>query len=60
MKKPKKSKPKPRRVIIGTGEPVFEGARWVSLIGRDGTALFLRQSNLRGKWVRLVAEVLGR
>lgn len=55
--KPAKAKAKPRRVILNEGIPEF-AAGWVSLVDRFGGRVFLRETGLRGKWVRLVAEVL--
>jgi len=55
----KPAKAKVRRVIIGEGMPDFQGgSAWVGLLDRFGGRKFLRMSNLRGRWVRLVAEVL--
>jgi len=53
----KPAKAKPRRVIIGEGLPDLQGV-FLGLTDRFGSRKFLRLSNLRGKWVRIVAEVV--
>ena len=59
MKKATKAKKaKPRRVVIGEGLPDFQGAAFLGLTDRFGGRKYLRPSNLAGKWVRIVAEVI--
>lgn len=54
----KPAKAKPRRVVIGEGLPDLQGAVFLGLTDRFGGRKYLRLSNLRGKWVRIVAEVI--
>jgi hypothetical protein len=56
--KAKTAKAKPRRVVIGEGLPNLQGSAFLSLTDRFGGRKYLKLSNLSGKWVRIVAEVL--